>query len=147
MPTDPIPKAPWMAWVLRATSALLLLATLAQGLLAGLFVTGDADLLTVHSAVGSALLVVALVQVVAAVLEHRWRKWAGGPATWRPTILSGAFLAMAAVQIGLGMARVVAPHMFLGVTMAAVAMLVLLVVLAESVWVDTPAAAAYTKES
>ncbi|MFC4014217.1 hypothetical protein ACFOY2_43815 [Nonomuraea purpurea] len=136
-----------MTWVLRATSALLLLATLAQGLLAGLFVTGDAHLLTIHSAVGSALCVVALVQVVAAVLERRWRKRTGGPLTWRPAFLSGVYLAMAVTQIGLGMARVVAPHMFLGVTMAAVAMLVLLIVLTESVWVDTTAAADYTKES
>ncbi|AXG78854.1 hypothetical protein DVK44_15385 [Streptomyces paludis] len=117
------------------TAALFLFMTLAQGLLAGLFVTGDAGLLTVHSAVGGTLSVVAAVQVIAAVLDRRGRARAGQPAGRRLIVLSVLALVMTVGQIGLGMARVVAPHMFIGVTTAAVAMLALLLVLTENRWI------------
>lgn len=133
MSTETIPAAvPWTTWVLRVTASLGLFSTLLQGLLAGLFVTGDVDLLTVHSVVGSAISLFALLQFAVAFMERRARKRPDEPGSWRLTGLSGLFLALVSAQIGLGMARVVAPHMFLGVTSAALAMLVLFVVLTET---------------
>ncbi|ADI12901.1 hypothetical protein SBI_09783 [Streptomyces bingchenggensis BCW-1] len=132
MSSETTQAVPWTTQVLRVTSSLVLLCTLGQGLLAGLFVTGDVDLLTVHSALGSAIALVALVQFLTALLERRARKRMGEVITWRLTVLCGFVLVLVSVQIGLGMARVVAPHMFLGVVSAAVAMLVLLVVLMEA---------------
>ncbi|MFE3599720.1 hypothetical protein [Streptomyces sp. NPDC059142] len=123
---------PRSTWVLRVTASLGLLSTLAQGLLAGLFVTGDVDLLAVHSAVGSTISLIALIQLAAALVERRARKKRDEPAHWRLTVLSGLFLALVSTQIGLGMARVVAPHIFLGVTAAALSMFVLFVVLTDS---------------
>ncbi|MFE3144433.1 hypothetical protein [Streptomyces scopuliridis] len=143
MLAEETPAVPWTTWVLRVTATLFLLMTLAQGLSASLFVTGDVDLLTVHSAIGGILSVVALVQLVVAVLEHRTRRRAGQPATWQLPTLSTLVLVMTTGQIGLGMARVVAPHVFIGVTTAALAMLVLLVVLTDArpTQVDAPALA------
>ncbi|MFE3824257.1 hypothetical protein [Streptomyces sp. NPDC059092] len=132
MLAEETPAVPWTTWALRVTATLFLLMTLAQGLLAGLFVTGDVDLLPVHSAVGGILSVVALVQLVFAVMEFRAHRRAGRPATWQLSTLSTLVLVMTAGQIGLGMARVVAPHVFIGVTTAALAMLVLLVVLTDA---------------
>ncbi|WP_133243186.1 hypothetical protein [Streptomyces scopuliridis] len=132
MLTEETPAVPWTTWVLRVTATLFLLMTLAQGLSAGLFVTGDVDLLTVHSAIGGILSVVALVQLVVAVLERRTRRRAGRPTSWQLSALSMLVLLMTVGQIGLGMARVVAPHVFIGVTTAALAMLVLLVVLTDA---------------
>ncbi|MEV6590660.1 hypothetical protein [Streptomyces acidicola] len=130
--THPAAAAPWTTQVLRATAILGLLVTLLQGLLAGLFVTGDVGLLTVHSVVGSAISVLALVQFAIALVERRARRRRDEPNSWRLTVLSGLFLVLVFAQIGLGMSRAVAPHMFLGVTAAALAMLVLFVVLTES---------------
>ncbi|WP_228022988.1 hypothetical protein [Streptomyces acidicola] len=144
MPRRSDSAVPWTTWVLRVTVTLFLLMTLAQGLLAGLFVTGDIGLLAVHSAVGGTLSVVALVQVAAAVLERRACRRAGLTPGWRLTALSVLVLVMTVGQIGLGMARVVAPHMFIGVVTAAVAMLALVVVLTETPQV--PAAAGESAE-
>ncbi|MEV7867755.1 hypothetical protein AB0P17_16975 [Streptomyces sp. NPDC088124] len=61
--------------VLRATAALALLSALAQGLLAGLIVTGDVGLLTVHNVLGSVISLFALVQfaLALALVERRGR--------------------------------------------------------------------------
>ncbi|MFC9425664.1 hypothetical protein [Streptomyces sp. NPDC056987] len=129
--TDPAAAARWTTQVLRATAALALLSTLTQGLLAGLFVTGDVGLLTVHNVLGSVISVFALVQFALALVERRVRGRRGEANSWRLTVLTGLFLVLVFAQIGLGMSRLVAPHMFLGVTAAALAMLVLFVALTE----------------
>ncbi|MFD5163153.1 hypothetical protein ACFWMJ_34720 [Streptomyces hawaiiensis] len=120
------------------TATLFLLLTLAQGLLAGLFTTGDVDLIAVHGAVGQALPVIALVQLVVALLERRVRRRAGCPATLRLPVLFLLIMLIMLVQIVLGFSRVVAPHMFLGVTTAALGMFALLLVLTD----DRPSPAA-----
>lgn len=132
MSSETIRAVFWTSRVLRVTAPLVLLGTLTQGLLAGLFVTGDVGLLAVHSTVGSTIPLVALVQFLAALLDRRVRRRPGEAATWRLPVLSGFFLALVITQLGLGMARAVAPHMFIGVTSAALAMLMTLVVLAET---------------
>ena len=162
MSSETIRAVFWTSRVLRVTAPLVLLGTLTQGLVVpaaqarawlaerapaaalataaatgasapvGLFVTGDVGLLAVHSAVGSTIPLVALVQFLAALLDRRVRRRPGEAATWRLPVLSGFFLALVITQLGLGMARAVAPHMFIGVTSAALAMLMTLVVLAET---------------
>ncbi|MEE4420554.1 hypothetical protein [Streptomyces bugieae] len=58
--------------LMRGAAAAFLLGTLAQAALAGLFVTGDVELLAWHDANAQVLAALALVLVLAAVLI-RWR--------------------------------------------------------------------------
>lgn len=88
---------------------LVLLDTLAQAALAGLFVTGDLDLLAWHSVNADVLATLTLLQTVAALLV--WRRL-GGPA-W-PAAASVALAALVGAQQGLGEARVLAGHMPVG---------------------------------
>ena len=111
--------------VVASLAALFLLLTLGQGLLAGLFVTGDASILALHSAVGSSLPLVALVLVVVAMARRRAVR------SWRLVLLSLCALVFTAVQVALGTVRVLAPHIFLGVATAALATFVLVVAVSE----------------
>lgn len=95
--------------LMRATAVLVLLDTLAQAALAGLFVTGDLDLLAWHSANADILATLTLLQAVAALLV--WRRLAA-PA-W-PLAASITLAALVGAQQGLGEARVLAAHMPLG---------------------------------
>ncbi|MEV0411699.1 hypothetical protein AB0I68_13090 [Streptomyces sp. NPDC050448] len=94
---------------MRATAVLVLLDTLAQAALAGLFVTGDLDLLAWHSANAGILAALTLLQAGAAAAV--WRRL-GGPA-W-PLAASIALAALVGAQQALGEARVLAAHMPLG---------------------------------
>jgi hypothetical protein len=95
----------WIVWSLRGTATLHLITVLGQAIIAGRFVTGEVDLLALHSL--NALVVAALVffQLVAAILL--WRP--GGGATW-PLWVSALQLVLVVVQISLGTLRLVAPH-------------------------------------
>ncbi|MFI1972054.1 hypothetical protein [Streptomyces cinnamoneus] len=57
---------PWRA--LRVVAVLVLLDTLAQAALAGLFVTGDLDLLTWHAANAGVLSALTVVQTAVALV-------------------------------------------------------------------------------
>ncbi|MEU3778820.1 hypothetical protein AB0F11_37585 [Streptomyces sp. NPDC032472] len=97
--------------LMRATAVLVLLDTLAQAALAGLFVTGDLDLLAWHSANADILAALTLLQTAAVAVV--WRRL-GGPA-W-PLAASIALAALVGSQQALGEARVLAAHMPLGMT-------------------------------
>ncbi|MFJ9824284.1 hypothetical protein ACIRSU_07885 [Streptomyces sp. NPDC101160] len=99
----------WPVRLMRATAVLVLLDTLAQAALAGLFVTGDLDLLVWHSANADILAALTLLQAAAAAAV--WRRL-GGPA-W-PLAASIALAALVGAQQALGEARVLAAHMPLG---------------------------------
>ncbi|MER7466776.1 hypothetical protein [Streptomyces sp. NPDC097981] len=99
----------WPLRLMRTATTLVLLDTLAQAALAGLFVTGDLDLLTWHSANADVLTALTLLLTAAAVLV--WRR-PGGPA-W-PAAASAALAVLVGAQQGLGEARVLAAHMPLG---------------------------------
>src|SRR5699024_6412425 len=86
--------------VVRGVSVLYLLSTLLQPVLAGLFVTGDVDMLTWHELNAHANLFLAAVLFVATILL--WRP-ARGPA-W-PMAVTAALLVLVQTQAGLGYAR------------------------------------------
>ncbi|MEV5238451.1 hypothetical protein AB0K89_04885 [Streptomyces cinnamoneus] len=103
------PPRVWPWRVLRVAAVLVLLDTLAQAALAGLFVTGDLDLLTWHAANAGVLSALTVVQTAAALTV---RRLARGP-LW-PVVASAALVALVSVQQGLGEARILAGHMPLG---------------------------------
>ncbi|MCC2274143.1 hypothetical protein LKL35_01610 [Streptomyces sp. ET3-23] len=99
----------WLLPLLRATAVLVLLDTLVQAALAGLFVTGDLDLLAWHAANAGVLSALTVVQAVVAVVV--WRRLCGPG--W--VAAAGAVLVgLVGVQRALGEARVLAGHMPLG---------------------------------
>ncbi|MEU8547257.1 hypothetical protein AB0C81_09705 [Streptomyces roseoverticillatus] len=98
---------PWRA--LRVVAVLVLLDTLAQAALAGLFVTGDLDLLTWHAANAGVLSALTIVQTAAALAV---RRAARGP-LW-PVVASAMLVMLVSAQQGLGEARVLAGHIPLG---------------------------------
>jgi hypothetical protein len=96
--------------------------------LAGLFLTGDVDAITVHGALGSGLGAVAIV-LVAATLLYVVRRGA----LWVLPAAVVLFLAVG-LQIGMGYARVLQIHVPLGVAIVTAAVVL-------TVWAWTPAAA------
>ncbi|WP_190021451.1 hypothetical protein [Streptomyces hiroshimensis] len=91
--------------MLRAVAVAVLLDTLVQAALAGLFVTGDLDLLTWHAANASVLSALTVAALVV------WRRLA---APGWPAAAGAVLVALVSVQQGLGEARVLAGHMPLG---------------------------------
>jgi hypothetical protein len=112
--------------VLRILVTAYLVAVLAQPVLAGLFLTGDA--ITVHGAVGSALAAAGMV-LIAASLGYVFRRGR----LWVLPAMVVLFLATG-LQIGMGYARTLEIHIPLGV--AIVTSVVLL-----AIWVWSPSAA------
>ncbi|GGR10852.1 hypothetical protein [Streptomyces netropsis] len=108
-PPEPPPRRRWPLRLLRASAVLVLLDTLVQAALAGLFVTGDLDLLAWHAANAAALGALTVVQTAAAVLVWRLLRGPGWPAA-----ASALLVVLVSVQQGLGEARVLAGHMPLG---------------------------------
>lgn len=116
-------------WTLRLLLTGHLVAVLAQPVLAGRYLTGDVDAITVHGLLGSLLSLVAMALVAGAlayVLFGRGRLW-----VLPVTVL--LFLAEG-FQIGMGYSRELAVHVPLGVAIVVVAVLL-------AAWVWTPAAA------
>jgi hypothetical protein len=116
-------------WTLRFLLTGHLVAVLAQPVLAGRYLTGDVDAITVHGLLGSLLSLVAMALVAGAlayVLFGRGRLW-----VLPVTVL--LFLAEG-FQIGMGYSRELAVHVPLGVAIVVVAVLL-------AAWVWTPAAA------
>ncbi|MBC2876947.1 MULTISPECIES: hypothetical protein [Streptomyces] len=95
--------------VLRAAAVAVLLDTLVQAALAGLFVTGDLDLLAWHAANAGVLSALTVVETVAALVVWRWLRAPGWPAA-----VSAGLVVLVGVQRGLGEARALAGHMPLG---------------------------------
>ncbi|MEV5414511.1 hypothetical protein AB0K60_37460 [Thermopolyspora sp. NPDC052614] len=103
------PVAGWIVWSLRVTTVTHLVMVLAQAVLAGMFITGDVDLLRVHSVVGQVASGVVTLQFVAAILL--WRP--GGGAAW-PLWLSLLLTALEGVQHTTGFNRTLDLHIPLG---------------------------------
>lgn len=74
--------AGWIVWSIRGTVTAHLVSVLAQAILAGLFATGDVDMLRMHSMNGAVASTLATLQFVAAILLWRpgrgavWPVWA-----------------------------------------------------------------------
>ncbi|MFI0424735.1 hypothetical protein [Spongiactinospora sp. 9N601] len=108
-------------WSLRVLTTVHLLGVLGQAVLAGMFVTGDVDMLALHSDNALYTHVVSILLTVAAVLVWRpgrgpsWPAWAGG-----------ALVVVETVQIVLGQDRRLALHMPLGMLIFGVSLMVTL---------------------
>ncbi|GAA2663677.1 hypothetical protein [Nonomuraea recticatena] len=101
---------PWITWSLRSAAALHLLGVLAQAALAGLFVTGEVDMLAWHRDNAGFTHAALYLQLVAAILL--WRP-GRGPA-W-PAWATAALVAAETAQVALGHDRVLSVHFPLGV--------------------------------
>ncbi|WP_214102837.1 hypothetical protein [Acrocarpospora catenulata] len=117
-------RAPgWIVWPLRSAAVLHLLGVLAQAALAGLFVTGDVDMLAWHRTNAGLTHGMLYLQLVASILL--WRP-ARGPA-W-PALAAAALVAAETFQVMVGQDRVLAVHFPLGMAVfGATAVLTLLV--------------------
>ncbi|NAS21934.1 hypothetical protein GT755_09580 [Herbidospora sp. NEAU-GS84] len=99
-----------MRWTIRLTSVLHLAGVLGQALLAGLFVTGDADLLSWHESNAGITYSLLLVQMVVAFLL--WRR---ARVVW-PLWATGGLVVAESAQIWVGMSRDLAVHFPLGMS-------------------------------
>ncbi|MGR6922219.1 hypothetical protein ACU635_48895 [[Actinomadura] parvosata] len=106
--STPAPRA-WIVWSLRVTATAHLAGVLAQAVLAGLFVTGDVDLLAWHRDNGGFTHALLYLQLLAAVLLWRPGRGAGWPA-----LASVGLVVVETVQVALGQWRVLGGHFPLG---------------------------------
>jgi hypothetical protein len=117
----------WPYLILRGTTAALALLGVGQAVLAGGFLAGHYDMLRMHLYSGVSMIVVALVQAVAALALRR----AGGPAE---IVRMGLALPVAlAAQAALGMTHILLLHVPVGAFMA-----VGLVRMMRRIWRDLP---------
>lgn len=131
MSTRKILKVPRDLRVLEVAASLVVLLTLAQGFVAGMFVTGDVDLLVVHNVVAGAVAITGLTQLIVAVKHHRARPPDGRRHSSWLLILAALVFAVTVIQIALGVTRLVAPHFFLALVLTALAAAMLVLVFTE----------------
>lgn len=125
---DPVPpagrtRAPrWPLAVFRAVAGVHMLLILAQAAFVGRFLSGDAGALALHERNGTEVLtVVALVQVVAAVLL-----WRPGRGSALPVAVSVGLFVAEVLQIGYGFSDRLAIHVPLGVAILGTAVALLI---------------------
>jgi len=99
----------WIVWALRVLATAHLAGVLAQAALAGLFVTGDVDLLAWHRNNAGVTHGLLYLQLVAAILV-----WRPGRGPLWPVPASLAIVAAETVQVMVGQDRVIALHFPLG---------------------------------
>ncbi len=104
------PAPGWPIVVVRVVSLLVLLQVFVQAALAGGFVTGNVDLLGLHTANGILLVLTTAALLPATVLLRR-----PGRGPWWPILFSVALWWLVAVQVGFGFGRQVGLHIPLGV--------------------------------
>jgi hypothetical protein len=118
----------WFRWLLRIAITLHALDAFTQAVLAGRFLSGDYGMLQTHLANANfGVSSISTVQIITAILY--WRP--GGGRGW-PVLASLALTGIEAVQIALGVNRVIGIHVPLGV-------LIILISAALSVWAWRPA--------
>jgi hypothetical protein len=110
----------WISGTFRVLATLLTVLIFVQPVLAGLFITGNVAMLSMHSANATLIDLVSLVLVVAGVLV--WRPGHGSP---RLMILSIVAFVLILAQTGFGYARSLAFHIPLGVLLFTFAVLLL----------------------
>lgn len=115
-------------WLLRVVATVHLVMVLAQPVLAGMFLTGNVDAITMHGLIGSVLAAVSLALIGTALLYvlRRGRLWV-------LPVMVALFLAVG-FQIGLGHSRSLGAHIPLGVAIVTASVLI-------AVWVWSPSAA------
>jgi hypothetical protein len=85
-----------------------------QPILAGYFLSGDADAMNIHGPIGSSLWIMSMLQFVVAVLY--WRP--GGGRLW-PALLTAVLFFAELVQLAMGYAQNFAVHVPLGTAIVA----------------------------
>ncbi|MFI7677405.1 hypothetical protein [Actinophytocola sp. NPDC049390] len=115
-------------WLLRVVATVHLVMVLAQPVLAGMFLTGNVDAITMHGLIGSVLAAVSLALIGTTLLYvlRRGRLWV-------LPVMVALFLAVG-FQIGLGHSRSLGAHIPLGVAIVTASVLI-------AVWVWSPSAA------
>ncbi|GAA4961077.1 hypothetical protein [Kineococcus glutinatus] len=106
------PRATWQLF--RAVLLLHAAVACAQPLLAGSYFAGNLDAIGVHGVLGTLLGLLALVQLVAAVLL-----WYPGRGPWWPAVATVALFLAEGFQIGIGYERDLGLHVPLGVGIVA----------------------------
>ncbi|TMR24398.1 hypothetical protein ETD86_04500 [Nonomuraea turkmeniaca] len=99
----------WIVWSLRVTATVHLAGVLGQAALAGLFLTGDVDLLTWHRNNAGFTHSVLYLQLVAAILL-----WRPGRGPLWPALAGLGLVVAETVQVAAGQDRVIALHFPLG---------------------------------
>ncbi|GAB3904419.1 hypothetical protein GCM10029964_098120 [Kibdelosporangium lantanae] len=103
-------------WLLRVAGVVFAVAVLGQAVLAGMFVTGDVGMLTIHGFNAIVVVAAALLYAIAGIMLVRKDR----TARRLITMGLGAFV-VAFVQIAVGGSRVLVVHIPLGVAMFAMA--------------------------
>ncbi|MFF3438617.1 hypothetical protein [Streptosporangium sp. NPDC002721] len=103
--TGPARVPAWIVWSLRATATLHLVTVLGQAVIAGMFVTGEVDLLAHHNLGATVTAVLVGLQLIAAITL-----WRPGRGPLWPLGVSLLQAALVNAQIVLGQERLVAPH-------------------------------------
>jgi hypothetical protein len=105
----------WPVALVRAFAIIILLQALVQAALAGGFISGRIGYLTAHSVNGSMLVLSVMGLGVSTILLFR-----PGHGPWWPILFSVVLWWMVAVQVGIGVARLVGLHIPLGASILAV---------------------------
>jgi cytochrome b561 len=95
--------------LLRMTLLLHAVLVVAQPILAGYFLSGDVDAMAWHSAIGSSLFLIAMLQVIAAVLY-----WRPGGGRLRPAFVTLGLIVAELAQVVFGYSQNFAIHVPLG---------------------------------
>jgi hypothetical protein len=116
-------------WLLRTVFTVHLVLVLVQPVLAGLYLTGDIDAISVHAANGDLLIAVNLL-VIASTIGY---VVAGRGRIWAIPVAVVLFLAIG-LQVGFGWSRELQLHVPLGVAIITASVLL-------AIWVWSPSAA------
>ncbi|CAM3420133.1 hypothetical protein [Stackebrandtia soli] len=112
--TDRIPG--WIIWTLRPLTALIAVGTIAQPVVAGLFITGNVNLLVAHLMIALALMVASLLLLIGTILY-----WRPGRGSARPILRSGVLFVLILGQSALGAFRILELHFPLAFVVGGVA--------------------------
>jgi hypothetical protein len=110
------PGRRWPIAVIRTLAVVVLLQVLTQAALAGGFVTGNVDLLGLHSANAILLVLTSAALLPATILLVR-----PGRGPWWPIVFSIVLWWAIVLQVGFGFARQVGLHIPLGMTIMGLA--------------------------
>jgi hypothetical protein len=121
MPADDWGRLMWTKWTFRTLVTLAAVGAFLQPVFAGAFLSGHFGALDLHRLNAILATLVTLLATVSAVLMWLLGRGAGWPAA----TCAGIFVAEGA-QIGLGFARVLSIHVFLGTAIVAAFVVLLL---------------------
>lgn len=103
-------RGPVTRWLFRLVLGIHAVLAVAQPLLAGSYLSGNLDAIGWHATIGSSLLPLALLQLLAAVLF-----WWPGRGPWWPALATMALIVAEVTQVSAGYSRTLGLHIPLGV--------------------------------